>query len=545
MKIIPTTTLTLQRRVEDLEVQLAEKDAKILRLEETLKQKSRNVITSRKDSLTSIRSETSFRSSITTTRRRSVAVSTPGPALDAERSLSAMDAATTSLPSPLYHDGQLIKEANFIKSTWSTIYRTRGKYRPRDQDNSEENGNDVSPIESLPGPWDPSEANTTWSELAPAGIEPTSVCTTCAKLEWSDSHPQAQSLENRSRLYPHTRDPFYNPKNPASDMYPPNRLMSRLLRRALRLAQETVWTAFRAHWPEEQRRRYLEGPEEVKLGFDEVESALRHWSWGVAKEGEVEKCGYGRKAAYSAMSNMSYLRNAVCHPDWRTPWSVDSLLRDAQALAVTMRDEPRAFKIRALRDELQAAQLQAHDELLSFVGLASLPGAKPWSLHHQRLFADVTHDISTSSPGKYDHILLRAAKEWETKYIRPGQLDPSYLNRAERAADNIEVPEKADRENMARLRQIQRVTRSMYPKRYEQARKYMQETPGHGRRASLPGAMPGVPGNVLELKRESVADIVEQRRNIEREVKELSPEQEESAKAAWPAFVEAKTEVHW
>ncbi|KAK4561560.1 hypothetical protein LTR86_004239 [Recurvomyces mirabilis] len=514
MKIIPSLTHNLQRRVEELESQLAEKDAKIHRLEESLKQKSRNPITSRKDSLTSIRSESSFQTSISNksflqptaaSRRRSVAVniSSPGSRLGSQASLVHESAASS--PSPLYHDGQLIKEASFIKSTWSTIYKTRGKYRPSNQNDDEEDEDDE--------PSGPPEDASLWNEPITPTLEPTPVCTTCEKLEWCDYHPQArsQSLETRSRLYPHSRDPFYNPKNPASDMYPPNHLMSRLLRRALRLAQETVWFAFRTHWPEQQRQLYPEGPEEVKLGYGEVEDAFGTWSKRRGVEGEAEQ---------------------FCHPDWRTPWGVDSLIHDAQALAVTMRDERRAFKIRALQDDLQAAQIKAYDELLSFVDHASLPGAKPWPLHHQRSFEDTLYHMhSGADSNRYSSVLILAAKDWETKYIRPGQLDPSYVDRAERAADNIKVPSKADRENMTRLKQIQRVTRSLYQDRYEQAQKYMRETPSHGRRASLPGAMPGVPGDVLELEREILADS-EQDRVAEREVKELSLEGEEGAKAA-------------
>ena len=240
------------------------------------------------------------------------------------------------------------------------------------------------------------------------------------------SSDRYECLKARSRLHD---EAFY--QLPASNCIIPFRVQSQVLRSALRFAQETLWSALRSHWPSLQRSLYLEGPEEVKFGREELYRGFGNEDFPSEAN---EMCGQPRANVILRVLDVVFLRNAVCHPGHRTTREVDRLLEQAQALAVVLQDGTRAFKIRKLRDELQNEATKAYEEIEAFTGLASLPFAKEWAMHHQRFFASVRCELQWSEcSGKYPEIAIQATREWKLKHVSPGSLDPRYLANVERA----------------------------------------------------------------------------------------------------------------
>ncbi|KAK4544993.1 hypothetical protein LTR36_003898 [Oleoguttula mirabilis] len=148
-----------------------------------------------------------------------------------------------------------------------------------------------------------------------------------------------------------------------------------------------------------QLSKYLEGPEEFKFGREELDRVFGNEQYPTEAN---EMCGAPRGAN----------------------------------LAVVLLDAPRAFKIRRLRDALQAASLKADAEIKAFEPLASLPFArKPWAIHHQRLFSAVCYAVKHNLPdrGRYSPAVVRAAMMWSLSFARPGELDPIHLENVGRA----------------------------------------------------------------------------------------------------------------
>lgn len=82
-------------------------------------------------------------------------------------------------------------------------------------------------------------------------------------------------------------------------------------------------------------------------------------------------------------------------------------------------DEPRAFKARALRDELRAAAAKAHADISEQFVLRSDPlwSGRKWALHHERTFKDVVYaydnrDLAHSNYYKYSSATRNAAWDW-------------------------------------------------------------------------------------------------------------------------------------
>lgn len=426
-----------------------------------------------------------------------------------------------------------------MKATQSSRSKRKWLDRPRYESDGDNHPGDADEPEDI---WDQPDVGTTSNDTSQA-TEPSLICTTCEKIEWTFYHPTSTSLELRSRLHRTDTDPFYKTTNPASLMFVPNRLTSRLLRLALRYTQETIWSFFRQHWPEEQRRRYPEGPEEVKLGREEVEHAFGTWSNPPSgKEDDcVAACGKGRRSVYDSIEAMAPLRNAVAHPGWHSPRQVDSLLHTAQALAVTVNDESRALKIRALRDELQSGLLKSYDEMLLLGPLTTLPGARSWAIHHQQLFQRI---VSTAYSGnrEYPAPTIQAAQEWGAKNCRPGEMDRSFVDRIERARKCVRMPTKAERANVQRFQTLYDVLPwNVYLETYQLSQKFMQTIPSHGRRASVPGAMPGVPGLVAELNNNSgpLNEVGEEM------VKEVEKQSIDTVVTRWPVIVQEEVQVDW
>lgn len=313
-----------------------------------------------------------------------------------------------------YDDGKLvdrdaIKKANFMKHTKSSLRKIRGgEWSISWQTFS----NDLEPTELLPidSPW-PDDA--LWT------------CDDCDHLEKNNEDESDQSLKARSRLH---EESFF--QTPASKCPVTFRLQHRLLRAALRLAQETLWTALRAHWPHIQRRRYLEGPEQVKFGREELSGTFGNETYpGDANE----MCGQPRGNVVGNVLGVVYLRNAVCHPSYHSTQEVDRLLWHAQGLAVVLQDEKRVFKIRALRDHLQAEAIDVYEEIKALAGMAALPFARPWPLYLQQFLHEV--DLEAHWGGRIDYPVevVHAARAWKLLYISPGEWHPTYLTNMAKA----------------------------------------------------------------------------------------------------------------
>ena len=70
------------------------------------------------------------------------------------------------------------------------------------------------------------------------------------------------------------------------------------------------------------------------------------------------------------------LRNGVRHSEYLISREVNQLLLYGQRPAVVFGDEMRAFKIRKLRDKLQAATSQSQYEIQAYSELSATPDAK-------------------------------------------------------------------------------------------------------------------------------------------------------------------------
>ena len=268
----------------------------------------------------------------------------------------------------------------------------------------------------------------------------------CSKCDWLDSineNQSSESLRARSRL---SDDSFYN--TPASTCYVPFKLQGRLLRAALRLAQETLWNALREHWPHIQRSLYLEGPGEIRFGREELYQGFGNETYPSRAN---EMCGQPRSAIVNHVLEVVYLRNAVCHPRHQATKDLDRIIKHAQGLAVVLQDESRATKIRRLRDGLERSAAKSYEEIKAGIGIAGLPFASPWPLHHQRLFETVRFDLRQGIGNEYCEVIKQAAREWQLKHIRPGEMDPAYLVNVEKAKSYVRTTDCGHRASVSTL----------------------------------------------------------------------------------------------
>jgi hypothetical protein len=193
------------------------------------------------------------------------------------------------------------------------------------------------------------------------------------------------------------------------------------MRSGLGSARITAWDAFRTHWPEEQRRHYLDGPQSVGFGVGELEPVFGD---RVSPKYTANMCGDADKG-YHAMAQVIDLRNALAHPKNLTSHRIDTLLKGAQALAVTFANEKHAFKIRQLRDELQQ-DVRKSFAIIEKRQTQRPKDARPWAVHHQRMFNDL-RKYGLESADHPDVVLL-AAMEWcEKNDDFPGGKDPEFL----------------------------------------------------------------------------------------------------------------------
>ena len=417
MKQIPSRTQTLEREVEMLTLENASLKEELDRVKEMYRQ---SWIHGRKD----INSTTQ----VTQMSRQMGSYLSHTIASASRRVRRASNEVAETVFSPSiktanelqYEDGKLmvpvdLAKANFMKPTTSSLQRARSVawYSHNAWNSSMAPSPTLSAVDSIL----PEDAM--WA------------CEWCESIDRNNEDQTDQSLKARSRLDDHT---FFD--TPASKCPVPFDFQQHLLNAALRLAQETLWTALREHWPRLQRRCYLETPVQVRFGREELSSAFGNED--VPTEAN-EMCGQTRRTVIGYVLNVVYLRNAVCHASRHSMQEVDSLLQYAQALAVLLRDERRSFKVRKLRDELQSKATQAYDEIETRVGIAALPYAKPWPLYLQHFFSRINVDFDLGPTSGLPEFIVQAAREWKLKYASPGELNPDYLANVSKAKSFLRV----------------------------------------------------------------------------------------------------------
>ena len=366
----------------------------------------------------------------------------------ADSSTSGVPRSTSGLQ---WEDGKLITQqaigdANFSKPTRSSSSKAHGKrYMPHELYDTEPSTIDPSPSRVR---WigEPPDKLPDEHELDQVDSSSDDVSTTCTKCDWMDKEAKDKhdnSLETRSRLLDKK---FYD--TPASVCYVRYRVQTRLLKAALRLAQETLWCALREHWPDIQLSHYLEGPETVRFGRGELYQVVGDEEYPTKAN---NMCEQPRSAVVYRILEVADLRNAICHPGPCTTRSVDNLIQTAQGLAVVLQDEKRAFKIRKLRDELQSHAAESYNKIETYAALACLPYAKPWPLHLQFFFYHTRLGFLDEDGKKCSDAVKLAAREWKLKYCSPGSLDPRYEARVEEAKSFVRTTEHGRRASVAAL----------------------------------------------------------------------------------------------
>ncbi|KAK4953725.1 hypothetical protein LTR10_008329 [Elasticomyces elasticus] len=252
-------------------------------------------------------------------------------------------------------------------------------------------------------------------------------CVMCMsyKRDWDDTSDNA--LSERSRL--HDRD-FYSDcrsctGSAATLCNLPYKYQQQVLKNALRLAQEVVWSALRHHFPEWQLRVFPESPQEIRFGREEVAADFPDFKDALRLRND------GLNSLLSCITDIISLRNAVAHPGRHSGAGLDNLIEKVQTLAVHVGDERRAFKIRALRDDIQSMLKRMLAEIEAFEPLAGLPYAPPWPVHHQVLLHQVTSkydncDGSSNEWATIPPVLRRAAMVWRENSYRVVQLGPDF-----------------------------------------------------------------------------------------------------------------------
>ncbi len=418
MKIIPTWRRSLERENEALKKQNEELKAEVTRCQEAERRSwnprriphtrpTTDAVSSQPGDLPSYMGPT--RSSSTRS------------ALDSKASQA------TALPleddeievSPMYDDGMLrdadrdIARANFARQTKASISRFGDKQK-YDYDRHWDRNRDRN--------WDVSDDDADVQEEKLNDVGGSDSAWAGLGIANEDTTDTDTALDVRSRLRDNNFYSTYSAE-PASHCYIPVKVQRRFLNGALRLAQASLWNFLRNNWPHIQRRVYPESPAEIRFGRDELARDLLMY---VSADMRFPPGHSAVRFPYEhTLYDVVHLRNAICHPRHHPSEDLDRDIQRAQNLAVTINDEPRAFKIRNIRDQLQTESRKAFTEIERRVGLAALPHAKPWPLHHQRLFRHMSFERSlfwgdaTRYEQKYSVVLRRAAEDWKSKYI-PG-----------------------------------------------------------------------------------------------------------------------------
>ncbi|RYP53645.1 hypothetical protein DL768_001425 [Monosporascus sp. mg162] len=224
---------------------------------------------------------------------------------------------------------------------------------------------------------------------------------------------KSQTLEERSEL----RDSSWL-SGPAGHVYIPSKPAYRLLRKAFCLAQESFYYAARKHWRDTKiwYGNFTQGPHEVLFGYSELESRIGE-RWHEYSMDFLANGGFSSSDVVSALFDMPTVRNKVCHFGGRCSDDLktyDSDLAICQRLAVTLKDERRALKIRRLRDQLRVEAEKVLAEIESLHDLAALPYARPWKRHHVKSFRELELSTDEDMP----EVIVRAAETWSWRFRR-------------------------------------------------------------------------------------------------------------------------------
>ncbi|KAK7914162.1 hypothetical protein PG985_011865 [Apiospora marii] len=174
----------------------------------------------------------------------------------------------------------------------------------------------------------------------------------------------------------------------------------RLLTEALVIAKE-AWYDFCHQYQRDIWRDYFpSGPHEVLLETPMIEEYIGRWQHDHTPPG-VTFLG-----ATPALRCVKHVRNAVCHfrpVDWAVK-DYDRLLQYSHAVAVALNDEPRAIKVRELRDELRDVAAETLSDIQN-LGLTSVaPCRREWEPHHEWFLGGVVNrSMAGHDAEEYEH----------------------------------------------------------------------------------------------------------------------------------------------
>lgn len=294
-------------------------------------------------------------------------------------------------------------------------------------------------------PWDLEHEETQQaSTTEPAELE----CQRCTELEDALDDTSSDCLAARSRLFDND---FY--RTPAARIILPARVVFRVLASGLAIAQDTLWNAMRTHWPDKQQWRWLKSPRQVQLGQSELQDIFG--GEDKPRTNYNNMCGGPSSTVNGAILSLPELRNTVAHQNLVGLRTADGLLEDAQHLAVVLKDERRAFKVRDLRDTLQTEALKALEEIKSvnYILCDPLNSHRQWKILHQRTFREVIAHRKGYGPDSqkiyeaYPDFVKHAAAEWTHRYPtgNPGQHNAGYLATVKKAKSYMRETPAGDR----------------------------------------------------------------------------------------------------
>ncbi|RYO96416.1 hypothetical protein DL765_011606 [Monosporascus sp. GIB2] len=269
---------------------------------------------------------------------------------------------------PHFSDQQSTERPHYEKATWASIQRQRQ-------------------LGSFHGGWNDCDDSDTEPELDPLWDSSLPL----PEESQTPETPEDSTLEESTRLHQTPLDWAQGASDhPAICIYIPSKFTLKLLRRALVLAQEALYEMARENWPTIKQGSFPEGPHEVRFGRAEMESCL-----GSLPTEQLGARGTRASGVRYAVEEMANLRNAVCQfrgNTAHTPPDIDRLLKHAQCLAVELRDEPRALKVRGLRDALRQRAEEELREIEEIDPLATLPLFQPrWKVHQELLYRQRTN----------------------------------------------------------------------------------------------------------------------------------------------------------
>ena len=251
----------------------------------------------------------------------------------------------------------------------------------------------------------------------------------------------------------HTRlydNEFFN--RPASHCHIPHASQMDILRSALRLTREAIWHALDGThaWRRHRAQYYYEGPDEVALGFTEMQVR-----WEAAYgDGNEKLATYRERHGLNGQVPPMYaarrvidLRNAVCHYNALSTRVIDKHLQGAQKCTIEFNDRARTLEIRRLRDRLHTEAESAYRDIGTILEQFDSEVKKHidfWNVarHHQRTF----HEARDSGVSAIR--ILRCADKWAILHSAPGLLRDVNGDTAS-GPENVPAPEEPTPEEPA------------------------------------------------------------------------------------------------